>query len=338
MQTVLRTDFYSSDGRISDGKAKALYAEGQKWCPMCKRVRLFSAFNRNRSVRNGFNALCRQCARRQHLERVARIADIPDATAMARFMAKVRKISNGCWLWRGAWDENGHGLFVLRGKTVLAHRAAYEVFDREVPAGMTSWQTCRVPPCVNPDHVIFCTRRDLSTKYAKDNPFARNARKDKCDPHHHPFTPDNTNWHVVVGTKGGVGRICIACHKLRRPNTTIKPNSREDALSKRSVLLTELAFDLTKRVNVAIRDDVRGELMAVLLARKSVPREDKLKALVKRLSTAEWKMLPNAFGQSLDAPLGDDGGTMLDLVPDSSVFAEPELLWSMTDEDRSNER
>ncbi len=326
MQTLARTDFQRS-GKISEGKSAALFADGKKWCPRCRRVKPRAAFSHNRAGSTGLSGACRKCRKLEKSERIARNAGQPDPTALARFNSKVLKIPKGCWIWRGALDERGHGIFTIRAKSILAHRAAVEIFGGEIPAGKASWLTCRVPPCVNPAHVIFCSRRELSTIHAKDNPFARNARKEKCDPHGHEYTPENTHWHYALGTRGGVGRICIACHKLRKPNTTIKPNTREDALSKRSMRLTELAFNATKHLNRAIRDDVRGELMAYLLARKSAPRGEKLAALVKRLARAEWKLVPDPFGRSVDAPIGEDGNSLLDLVHDLSILGDPEALW-----------
>lgn len=317
---------FCANGRISDEKSAALWQEGKKWCPHCKKVRSSQAFGSNRAATNGVMSCCRKCRKEQKADRIARLTSAPDPTAERRFLEKVLKIRgrDACWIWRGALDEAGHGLFTIRAKQVLARRAAVELFRGERHDGETSWLKCGVPPCVNPDHVIFCTRRDLSLIYAKDNPFARNARKDSCI-RGHAFTPSNTHHHYVVGD-GAVGRTCIECHRARKPGTRIGPRTREEALSDRSIRLTQLVFDATKHLNRTVRDDVRGELMAVLLSRRAAPRGEKLAALVRRLCREEWALQPNPFGRSIDAPIDEDGGTLLDLLPDQSMLSDPEAI------------
>jgi hypothetical protein len=123
-----------------------------------------------------------------------------------------------------------------------------------------------------------------------------------------------------MAKKGGLGRECIACLKLRKPNSTMKPNTRADALSARIVLLTKMAFASTKHLAREIREDVRGELMAVLLAQKGAPRGEGLSALVKKLAASEWRVLPDRFERSSDAPMNEDGGTLLDIIPDRSIW------------------
>jgi hypothetical protein len=336
MHGLSKADFHNC-GRISDSKSAELFTHGKKWCARCRRVRGLSAFSRNRAVKGGYSGHCRQCRKSIKAERVARIADQPDSTALERFTAKIHKTKQGCWIWRSALDESGHGIFVMRGKTMLAHRAAVEVFGKAIPPGKVSWLTCRVPPCANPDHVMFCTRRELSTEHAKDNPFARNARKDHCAPHGHPYSPDNTHWFFVLGGRGGVRRDCIACHKLRRPNTKVQPNTREDALSDRTAQLTKLAFEETRALNPQIREDVRNELVAVLWGRKGVPRGNWVKRLVKKLSAAEWSRLPGRFGLSADAPLSEDGGTLLDVTADASIFADPGVFAEVAELDEAED-
>lgn len=317
----LTTKDFCRNGRIRDASGDCLRSIGQKWCPQCKKAKRNAAFDPNASLKGGLSCCCRKCRVRQRAERRAGAAERPDTTAVVRFMANVRKIKTGCWVWTGKLNDDGHGTFDLRARSMSAHRAAAEIFQgRKLAKRQIARLTCGVPPCVNPDHVMFCSRRELSTLYAKENPFGRNAAKDCCEPHKHPFSPENTHWRYVMAKKGGLGRECIACLKLRKPKSTMKPNTREDALSARIVLLTKVAFASTKHLAKEIREDVRGELMAVLLAQKSAPRGEELGALVKKLAAHEWGVLPDRFGCSSDAPINEDGGTLLDLTADNSIW------------------
>ena len=62
-----------------------------------------------------------------------------------RFMAKVDTHSwdaSACWEWLGATKGNGYGHFKMPDGSMPAHRAAYELFCAEVPAGIDVCHAC----------------------------------------------------------------------------------------------------------------------------------------------------------------------------------------------------
>lgn len=69
-----------------------------------------------------------------------------------RFWPKVDKTPT-CWLWTGATDPNGYGRVNLGGRSALSHRVAYELLRGPIPDGLPLDHLCRVPGCVNPDHL-----------------------------------------------------------------------------------------------------------------------------------------------------------------------------------------
>lgn len=76
-----------------------------------------------------------------------------------RFMEKVNKVENGCWLWTAYCMKNGYGLFRTPAKNELAHRVAYRLFNgildkRDV------MHSCDTPACVNPEHLSLGTRKE----------------------------------------------------------------------------------------------------------------------------------------------------------------------------------
>lgn len=110
-----------------------------------------------------------------------------------RLMEKVIPEPNsGCWLWTGFCDRFGYGrLQSNRTGTDLAHRILYELTRGAVPKDLQIDHLCRVPCCVNPDHMEPVTqaeniRRGIWGMLA--GTFQR--AKTHC-PHGHAYTPEN---------------------------------------------------------------------------------------------------------------------------------------------------
>jgi hypothetical protein len=68
--------------------------------------------------------------------------------------------NSGCWLWMGAHNELGYGLIRREGKTVKAHRFAYEREKGKIPDGLALDHLCRNPCCVNPCHLEAVTHAE----------------------------------------------------------------------------------------------------------------------------------------------------------------------------------
>lgn len=76
-----------------------------------------------------------------------------------RFDEKVDKTSSskGCWLWTSAVNGTGYGQLRVDGKTLSAHRLAYERYNGDIPRSMVIDHMCHVRHCVNPDHLRAVT-------------------------------------------------------------------------------------------------------------------------------------------------------------------------------------
>jgi len=63
---------------------------------------------------------------------------------------------SGCWLWTGALSSG----YASLGSGAYAHRVYYELTRGKIPDGLELDHKCRVPCCVNPDHLEPVTHRE----------------------------------------------------------------------------------------------------------------------------------------------------------------------------------
>ena len=123
-------------------------------------------------------------------------------TPEQRFWAKVDKVWEH-WLWKRGRDGPGYGKLKVNGKSVGAHRYAYELLVGPVPAAMELDHLCRIRHCVNPDHLEVVTRKENILRGS--SPSAVHARQTHCV-HGHEFTEANTIHRVN-------GRGCRRCKR-----------------------------------------------------------------------------------------------------------------------------
>lgn len=131
---------------------------------------------------------------------------------MDRFIEKVLKQPNGCWLWTAANHianqkvGDRYGRFNLAGRTIYAHRAAFVLFKGEIADGLTVDHLCKNTLCVNPDHLEAVSQRENNLR--GKGFYAQHARKLVCK-----------RGHQFDGTKtkadGRQYRHCSQCERIR---------------------------------------------------------------------------------------------------------------------------
>jgi hypothetical protein len=125
------------------------------------------------------------------------------------FWQKVNQPSpDACWEWGGYRNPKGYGIVGRTGRTMMAHRVAYEATVGPIPEGMQIDHICRNRPCVNPSHLEVVTPGENTRRGWIVN------RTPAC-PKGHIYTPETT----YIGRRGE--RYCKICRRevdrRRRP-------------------------------------------------------------------------------------------------------------------------
>lgn len=116
-------------------------------------------------------------------------------------------VGDGCWEWQAS-KHRRYGRFWVGGadgKTVRAHRWAYEYHVGPIPGGLQIDHVCENPSCVRWDHMVTAT--------AKENMARLIASGRRCKTHckrGHLFTNE-----TLQKRKDG-SRYCKVCQNAKR--------------------------------------------------------------------------------------------------------------------------
>lgn len=124
----------------------------------------------------------------------------------ARFWQYVDKRESGCWEWTGWKNQYGYGRFSINGKSVSAHRHAYELRNGPIPDGLQLDHLCRNTLCVNPDHLEPVTSKE-NTRRSESLPMLAN-REGVC------FRGHSYAEHSYY--RDGVRMYCRTCERENR--------------------------------------------------------------------------------------------------------------------------
>jgi hypothetical protein len=129
-----------------------------------------------------------------------------------RFSGKILPNAvTGCWEWIGARDSRGYGNVKANGHVRKAHRVVYEAIRGAIPLGLECDHLCRVPWCVNPEHMELVTHiENVRRGAARWVPGVLQRSKRIC-PRGHPYSRANTYFQPSTG-----GRACRVCDREKK--------------------------------------------------------------------------------------------------------------------------
>jgi hypothetical protein len=114
--------------------------------------------------------------------------------------------NSGCWIWLAYLAPFGHGRIKFEGRMREAHRVVYELIKGPVPEGLELDHLCKLPCCVNPDHLEPVT-------HAVNMRRSKPGQKTHCI-NGHEYNEKNTYWWR------GTSRHCRACDLERHRKET----------------------------------------------------------------------------------------------------------------------
>jgi hypothetical protein len=119
-------------------------------------------------------------------------------TPLAERLLNRTALDGSCWVWTGYRDSKGYGrVGDATGRTVLVHRASYEVHVGSIPDGLCVLHHCDNPPCMNPAHLFLGTRVD------NNHDMMRKGRIQRGDTHWTTRQPER----IARGPKNGLSKL-----------------------------------------------------------------------------------------------------------------------------------
>lgn len=178
---------------------------------------------------------------------------------MDKFWPNVNK-TESCWLWTGAVNSKGYGIFYYGGKNWVTHRLAYEKLIGAVPEGLELDHRCRQRNCCRPDHLEPVTHKENMSR-------GKWASRTHCK-NGHEFSGDN-----LIVTKNS-GRKCRECTRVNEGKKNMAADMRQHTFydsDAQAEALKKLAQVYRRSVGSLIREAIR-ELLEKHKTKRPHPR------------------------------------------------------------------
>ncbi len=129
--------------------------------------------------------------------------------AQARMDTRTRWVpATGCLIYTGTSNQYGYCQIMIGGRNVYVHRLTWTLANGPIPDGLELDHLCRVPNCINTDHLEPVTHRE---NMLRGNTLgARESVKTHC-PAGHALTPGNLRHDQQRVGK----RACLTCARQK---------------------------------------------------------------------------------------------------------------------------
>jgi hypothetical protein len=87
------------------------------------------------------------------------------------------KMDTNCWVWTGATDSDGYGVFAVKRRLTGAHRFGYVIQNGDIPDGHLIMHRCNNPPCVRGGHLDTGTNAENLAQMAQEGRSRGGRRK-----------------------------------------------------------------------------------------------------------------------------------------------------------------
>jgi len=138
---------------------------------------------------------------------------LPRPSVQDRIEAKSLR-QGDCTVWTGNKNNMGYGMMLVDGRMQLVHRVVYELKKGPIPTGLVLDHLCRVPTCIEVDHLEpvtqaeNCRRGKRGVLHVPGSDINHRNLKKTCCPRGHPYDEKNT----YRNAKGH--RWCRACARI----------------------------------------------------------------------------------------------------------------------------
>jgi len=131
-------------------------------------------------------------------------------------LAKHSRINflTNCVEWLGCKNEDGYGQINVNGKSLKAHRVAYEEHLGRIPEDLKVCHQCDNPSCINPQHLFLGTQKDNMQDCAKKGRIV--ALSGAASPHSKLSVDDimkiraDTRLNSVIAEEFGVSKTQVS--------------------------------------------------------------------------------------------------------------------------------
>lgn len=138
-------------------------------------------------------------------------------TPAERFTANTQQ-QGQCLIWTGGKSDTGYGTISVDGRSMSAHRYAWERANGPIPLGMVLDHICHNRACVTVEHLRICTRQQnnahrkgpqkvsaTGVRNVRRNPsgtYTAEVRKDRKTHRKGPFESLNEARHAAKAMRG----------------------------------------------------------------------------------------------------------------------------------------